>query len=195
MGSKHESSMLNKPLILGFTLVALAVAYIELRLPGPVEAQGGDAVYRSIRTQIPIARAYLEPQGLQDAAYDFLISDMGFTSDTYGTVLSASVTVGESGDAVLVHVVGRFRAGSEIGAPPALCMIRLARGTTEIELVELRYGEILFDTTFVDSPPVGTHVYSLQARRMTGVCSVSHGLGTVPLPSLLVQSFYAGSIP
>ena len=46
--------------LLGFALVALCI-------PVPVVAQGGDAVYRSLRTQIPIARQYLEPQGLQDA--------------------------------------------------------------------------------------------------------------------------------
>ena len=46
--------------LLGFTLVSLAAL-----TPVPVEAQGGDAIYRSLRTQIPIARAYLEPQGLQ----------------------------------------------------------------------------------------------------------------------------------
>ena len=45
-----------------------------------------------------------------------------------------------------------------IGAAP--CMIRVARGTTEIEGVELDEGKILFDATFTDAPPVGTHVYS-----------------------------------
>ena len=40
------------------------------------------------------------------------------------------------------------------------CMIRVARGTTEIEGLELDDGRILFDATFVDAPPVGTHTYS-----------------------------------
>ena len=44
------------------------------------------------------------------------------------------------------------------------CMIRVARGTTEIESLELDDGRILFDATFVDAPPVGTHTYSLQMR-------------------------------
>ena len=34
--------------LLGFALVALAVGYIELRLPQPVGAQGRDAVYRRL---------------------------------------------------------------------------------------------------------------------------------------------------
>ena len=39
-------------------------------------------------------------------------------------------------------------------------MIRVARGTTEIEGVELDEGRILFDATFTDAPGVGTHTYS-----------------------------------
>ena len=40
--------MRNKRLILGFTLVALAFGYIELRLPSPVAAQGQDAVFQRL---------------------------------------------------------------------------------------------------------------------------------------------------
>ena len=43
-------------------------------------------------------------------------------------------------------------------------MIRLARGGTEIEGLELDEGRILFDATFSDAPPVGTHTYALQMR-------------------------------
>ena len=76
-------------------------------------------------------------------------------------------------------------------------MIRLARGGTEIEGLELDGGRILFDTTFTDAPPVGTHTYSLQMRTQdpNALCTAYLGDGTVPMPSLLVQSFYAGSIP
>ena len=34
--------------LLGFALIALAVGYIELRLPPPVAAQGRDAVYQRL---------------------------------------------------------------------------------------------------------------------------------------------------
>ena len=40
--------MKTNRLILGFALVALAVGYIELRLPPPVAAQGRDAVYERL---------------------------------------------------------------------------------------------------------------------------------------------------
>ena len=40
--------MRSKRLILGFALFALAVGYIELRLPPPVAAQGRDAVFQRL---------------------------------------------------------------------------------------------------------------------------------------------------
>lgn len=180
-----------------------AVAYLlGLLLPVTLGAQGGDAVYRSIRTEIPIAREYLEPQGLQDAASDVLTTERSISSNTYENVLSASVTVGESGDAVLIHVIGRF--GNFQRVPPTdFCMIRLARGLTEIQEWDTRglLDWFVFDTTFVDAPPVGTHVYALQMKRMVGsTCQAFVGgqndtLRSIPLPSMLVQSFYGGAIP
>ena len=89
-------------------LVALIAGCVGLLLPAPVGAQGGNAVYNSLRVAVPIERRYLEPQGLQDAAYDLLTADMSTMSSTYQTILSASVTVGESGDAVTVHVTGQI---------------------------------------------------------------------------------------
>ena len=83
----------------------LAAAVVLLAMGG---AQGGDAVYRSLKTEIPIEREYLEPQGLQDAAYDLLTADMSTMSSTYQTLMSASVTVGEVGDAVLARVTGQL---------------------------------------------------------------------------------------
>ena len=398
--------------------IIVAILLAALCMPVTLEAQGGDVAYRSIRTLIPIARAYLEPQGLQDASYDLLTSNFSTMSSTYQTVLSGSVTVGEAGDAVTVHVTGQIgwmgaaiyvvdftgaelwriddstnpggsvlegdfpsgltalrgitshagalyvvdftgadlwriddptspgsavREGSfpsgltnpngitshagalyvvDSGSPDQLwriddptspgsavlegsfpsgltnpagitshagalyvvdstgadlwriddptspgsavreggfpsglaspagitshagalyvldstdadlwriddptspgsavlegsfpsgltgpagivslgeapCMIRVARGTTEIEGVELDEGRILFDATFTDAPPVGTHTYSLQMRTQdpNTLCTAYRGDGTVPLPSILVQSYYAGSIP
>ena len=95
---------MRRPTIIVAILLAAAIGYV----PVPVSAQGGDVAYRSIRTLIPIARAYLEPQGLQDASYDLLTADMSTMSSTYVTVLSGSVTVGEAGDAVTVHVTGQI---------------------------------------------------------------------------------------
>ena len=59
-------------------------------MPVSVGAQGGDAVYRSLRLQIPLAREYMEPNGLQDAASDLLTTSMSTTSNTYVTLLSGS---------------------------------------------------------------------------------------------------------
>ena len=54
-------------------------------------------------------------------------------------------------------------------------MIRLARGGTEIEGLELDEGRILFDATFSDAPPVGTHTYSA-ANEDAGPEHALHGL-------------------
>ena len=86
-------------------LLALIVGFVE---PMTLPAQGRDAVYRSLRLGTPLARQFMEPQGLQDAAYDLLTADMNIMSSTYVDVLSASVTTGEAGDAVAVHVTGQF---------------------------------------------------------------------------------------
>ena len=165
---------------------------------GYAGAQGGDAVYRSLRVEIPIERRYLEPQGLQDADWDLLHNNMSITSTSYVNVMSAEVTVGEPGDVVLVHVKGLF---GETGTSSLPCMVRITRGTMEIEMVQFNSGEILFDTTISDAPPAGTHTYNLQFRTQAGGgCtayrrSPSGSLGAVPLMSMLVQSFYGGSIP
>ena len=92
------------------SLLAVLLLGLIFGLPVPVSvgAQGGDAVYRSIRTQFPIKRQYLEPQGLQDASYDLLTADLSTMSSTYVTIMSGSVTVGEVGDGVSVHVTGQI---------------------------------------------------------------------------------------
>lgn len=75
-------------------------------------------------------------------------------------------------------------------------MIRLARGTTEIEAVSFTTGRVLFDTTFTDAPGPGTHTYNVQVRTVQqGGCTAYRGDGLVPMPSMLVQSYYAGVIP
>ena len=405
--------MMNAMSRLTIPTIALLLAAL---VPAPAGAQGGDAVFRSLRTEIPIEREYLEPQGLQDAASDLLTADTSTTSSAYVTLMTASVTTGEVGDAVFAHVTGQFglmnpfyvvddtgdelwrlddpaapgaavlvgtfpsglssplgitwhggslyvvdntgeelwriadpaapgaavlvgtfpsglstptgitsdggslyvvdNTGEELwriadpaapgaavnegtlpsavssplgitwhggslyvvddtgnnlwrlddpaqpgaavnegtlpsgltaplgitsdggslyvvddtgdelwrlddpAAPGAAvlvgtfpsglstpqgvavdrggsqCMIRLARGTTEVEVVTFTIGRILLDTTFTDAPPVGTHAYSLQMRTMQpGGCTIYRGNGTVPIPSLFVQSFYAGVVP
>ena len=70
-------------------------------------------------------------------------------------------------------------------------MIRVARGTAEIEGFDLDEGRILFDATFTDAPGVGTHTYSLQMRTQdpNTLCTAYRGDGSVPLPSMLVQSY------
>ena len=195
------------------TIVAAAVLLGFLAwLPVPVSvgAQGGDAVYRSIRTEIPIAPRYLgtgtpttrtwlrgdgawSSVGLQDAASALRTSDISTTSSSYVTVMLASVTVGEAGDTVLVHVKGQLgKSGS------GSCAFRVARGSTTIESWSLSDStRILLDATFVDAPPVGTYNYRLQmlAQGSSPSCMAYRGDGAVPMPSLLVQSFYGGSIP
>ena len=79
--------------------------------------------------------------------------------------------------------------------PMGDCMVRLARGTTEIAGVSFP-DRILFDNTFVDSPPVGTHTYAVQVRTVQpDGCTAYLGDGLVPMPSLFVQSYYGGTTP
>ena len=91
---------------------------------------------------------------------------MSTTSNTYVTVLSAAVTVGEVGDAVLVHVRAGFSTGDFVPAVQSRhtnCTFRLTRGTTELRFFTSRRWQpkFLWDYTDVDSPPVGTHTYSV----------------------------------
>ena len=91
---------------------------------------------------------------------------------------------------------GSTAAGITSVRPSGPCMIRLARGTTEIEEVSFYGGRVLFDTTFSDAPPAGTHTYNLQVRtEQQGGCTAYLGGGLVPMPSLYVQSFYDWAIP
>ena len=58
------------------------------------------------------------------------------------------MTVGEAGDAVLVHVRAGFNTGPSVGSGPSLnCSFRLTRGTTEIRLLTIEDGsKFLWDS-------------------------------------------------
>ena len=96
--------------------------------------------------------------------------------------------------------VGQLPYGVSTGGitfvdPMGDCMVRLARGTTEIAGVSFP-DRVLFDNTFVDSPPVGTHTYAVQVRTVQpDGCTAYLGDGLVPIPSLFVQSYYGGTTP
>ena len=64
-----------------------------------------------------------------------------------------------------------------------------------MEAFELDEGRIWLDASFVDAPPVGTHTYSLQMKTSdpNTLCTAYRGNGSVPLPALLVQSFFGGA--
>ena len=51
--------------LLGFALVSLAVAYVELRLPSPASAQGRDAVYERLAVSSTAANALRVAGGLE----------------------------------------------------------------------------------------------------------------------------------
>ena len=57
--------MRRKRLILGVALVALALGYVELRLPGPVGAQGRDAVYQRVAVTSTDASAVRVAGGIE----------------------------------------------------------------------------------------------------------------------------------
>ena len=67
--------------------------------------------------------------------------------------------------------------------------------------MELDEGRILFDATFTDAPPVGTHTYSLSRcgrKTRTPLCTAGGGEATARCTLTVAargQSFYAGSIP
>ena len=84
---------------------------------------------------------------------------------------------------------GATEAGSE-----GECMIRIARGGTSIETLMIDSGRILLDTTFVDQGASGltTYTVDMMTANPYTLCSAVKGnrLGTIPLPSLLVQVFF-----
>ena len=77
----------------------------------------------------------------------------------------------------------------------APCEWRIARGTTELESIDLDESSpamLLDGLTVIDRPAPGTYVYSAQMSTSTPetVCTAYQGGGVTPLPSLLVQVFY-----
>ena len=81
---------------------------------------------------------------------------------------------------------------TSIGEAP--CDIRVARGNTDVAVFTLEEGTILFDTTFTDAPPAGTHAYAWQMKTSdpNTVCTAYLGGGVLPIPSLFVEMFYGG---
>ena len=85
------------------------------------------------------------------------------------------------------------RGITSIGDGP--CDIRLARGSTSVEMFTLTEGRILLDASFTDAPGVGTHTYAIQMKTANPntLCTVYRGQGETPLPALFVQAFYGGA--
>ena len=77
-------------------------------------------------------------------------------------------------------------------------MIRVARGTTEIEGFDLDARAASCSMPRSPTRHLSARIPTdLQMRTQdpNTLCTAYRGDGTVPLPSILVQSYYAGSIP
>ena len=77
----------------------------------------------------------------------------------------------------------------------APCEWRIARGSTELESIDLDEGApamLLAGLTVIDRPAAGTYTYAAQMSTSTPatVCTAYQGAGVTPLPSLLVQVLY-----
>ena len=86
-------------------------------------------------------------------------------------------------------------SGMTAVSPMGDCMVRIARGTTEIQSVTFP-DHFRFDTQFIDDPPAGTHTYAVQIKTVhPSGCAALLRNGAVPAPSLFVQSYYGGTTP
>ena len=133
--------------------------------------------------------------------FNEVVYALGFRGSNYTGAVSGFVSFPNLDSSRSPMFIGILPAGmSTIGDMAAVnpmgdCMVRLARGTTEIEGVSFP-DRILFDNTVVDSPPVGTHTYAVQVRTVQpDGCTAYLGDGLVPMPSLFVQSYYGGTTP
>ena len=80
----------------------------------------------------------------------------------------------------------------------APCQWRIARGSTEVESIDLNEGSpamLLDGLTVIDRPAAGTYIYSAQMSTSTPatVCTAYQGGGVTPLPTLTVQVLFGGN--
>ena len=166
-------------------LVVLIVGYVELRVPVPVEAQGGDAVYNTVRTAVPIEPQYLGSG--TPAMFTFLRGDGVWAGVSPPTVVSwitsqfvtTSSSYQNTGISITVDVPS---ATSDVLLNARIhqdnnCQGRLIRGTTTLQGTGSLIGELPNEYTFVDHDPgIGQTVYTFEARKaFGGSCTVNTG--------------------
>ena len=194
--------------LLGFVLAALAVGYIELRLPPPVNAQGTDAVFQRLATGVlkfktPLtpavtallaasgaasARTYLRGdgawQGVSPPTYwDLETAYLQISSTTVWTDTGLELAVTTSaGDTVILN----FSIGSA-----GQCLVRGIGGSLEDSVIRIREaGNGAASITYVDVPGAGTHTYKLQARSLASgnSCKINNNtIGQWRALTLLIQ--------
>ena len=171
-------------------LLALLVGYVDLRLPVTVGAQGGDAVYRTLRTEIPIEPRYLGTG--TPAVWTYLRGDgvwAGVSPPTRVSSLTSLLSTNSSSyvDTGLSVTLDLPAATSDVLLNARTyqyhsCEIGIARDGTILTSAETpTTGSSTIEYTHADqNPGMGSHTYSVQARKNpmeTGICSINSSTG------------------
>ena len=154
-------------------LVALIVGYVELRVPMPVGAQGGDAVYNTVRTAIPIEPQYLG-SGIP-AMWTFLRGDgvwagvspptaVSWRSALLDTTSTSFVTTGLTITLDLPAATSDVLLNARIYQEVS-CTGRIRTATTTLQEGISRIEESFLDYTIVHTDPgIGSHTYVFEAK-------------------------------
>ena len=167
-------------------MVALIVGYVELRVPVPVSAQGGDAVYNTLRTAIPIAPRYLG-SGIPGIA-TYLRGDGVWAGVSPPTAVSwsnslfttSSTSYQDTGISITLDLPA---ATSDVLlnariVQPSSCRGRILFGATVLQGVTSFHNYPVEYTVLHHDPGIGSRTYVFQARvNGVGPCQMNSGGG------------------
>ena len=182
----------------GAILLALIVGYVELRMPVSVGAQGGDAVYRSLRVETPIEPRYLGTG--TPAIWTYLrgdgvwagVSPPTVTSSTGIQIITNSVTYQ---DTALTFTLDLPTPTSDVlinvrSYQTHACVGQIWSGTTSLQSgqASTEFLGPLEYTAVHHNPGIGTQTYVYRIRRefggsspcgMNNINSLHGGLSTM----------------
>ena len=165
-------------------LLALLVGYVELRVPVPVGAQGGDAVYRSLRVETPIEPRYLGT-GTPEI-WNYLRGDgvwagvspptsVAWRTASLSTTSSSYISTGISLTLDLPSDTSDVLLNARIYQTSS-CLGRIINGSTALIVANTLVGTLPLEYTVVHHDPgVGPQMYSFEIRRVSGTCQMNSG--------------------
>ena len=179
---------MKRSAIIVSVLLALLIGYVELRVPVSVGAQGGNAVYNTVRTAIPIEPQYLgsgtpaiwnylRGDGVwagvsPPTSTSWITSQFSTTSTDYqDTGISVTLDLPAATSDVLLNA--RIYQANE-------CLGRILHGVTELQSgknTSTSLGINPLEYTVVHHDPgIGSHTYVFQSKRDSGsLCRINEG--------------------